>query len=303
MDRNALISLYERYAGTAGGVLALVLAIVCGSLVARLAWGLMPAPPDAWSASPVERDSRSAQDDSGYDLERLVSTELFGRYEPPAEADEPEEVEQSIEDAPETRLSLKLLGVWAVDEPALSRAIIAVSNQDEAVFAIDDEISSGVKLHSILADRVIISRGGTLETLRMEREAVAGVEQRASTRQQTRAAGRGTGEAIEAQDPQQLGEIRNELLQDPSQAGNYIRVVPASSGGQQRGYRIYPGRDRSLFSAAGLRPGDLVTAVNGVELNDPARALQLLNELSNADSINVTVERGGSTQNYVLSTN
>jgi general secretion pathway protein C len=106
-----------------------------------------------------------------------------------------------------------------------------------------------------------------------------------------------------APDPAQLSEIRETVLSDPGKAQDFIRVVPASVGGQQRGYRIYPGRDRALFTAAGLRPGDLVTSVNGVELNDPARALQLLGDLSQATTLNVTVERGGQSQNITLSVN
>lgn len=295
MDRNALISLYEQHAGRAGGALALVLAVLCGITFARLAWALVPLPPDPWRAPPATRAASGNEAGPSFDLEQIVAAELFGKWEPPEEVPE----EQDVEDAPETQLSLRLLGVWAADEPSLSRAIIASSRNDEEIYAVDDTISRGVTLHSIFPDRVIISRAGTLETLRMERDA-AEVE---TVAMRNAGADDASGDTIAAPDPQQLGTIRDELLQDPSQAGNYIRVVPASSGGQQRGYRIYPGRDRSLFSAAGLRPGDLVTAVNGIDLDDPARALQLLNELSNANSINVTVERGGNVQNYTLSTN
>ena len=80
-------------------------------------------------------------------------------------------------------------------------------------------------------------------------------------------------------------------------------MQPANQSGQLRGYRVYPGRDRGMFNTAGLRPGDLITAVNGVELNDAGRALQLLGELSQTTQLNLTLERGGQSQTLNLSLN
>ena len=80
-------------------------------------------------------------------------------------------------------------------------------------------------------------------------------------------------------------------------------MQPARIGGVMRGYRIYPGRNRGIFSTAGLRPGDLVTAVNGVELDDPAKSLQLLGDLSQASNLSVTIERGGNQQTINVNLN
>jgi membrane-associated protease RseP (regulator of RpoE activity) len=44
----------------------------------------------------------------------------------------------------------------------------------------------------------------------------------------------------------------------------------------------------------GLRPGDLITAVNGTTLDDPARALEIMQTLSSSGSASVTVTRNGS---------
>lgn len=296
METTHLINLYEKNARTLARVASIVLAVFLGVALADLGWTLVPAPGNLWRPVSVEqpRAEEAGSNSPQANMQRLVASELFGKKQAS------EQAEQRVEDAPETKLSLKLLGVYASDEPSISRAIIASSNGDEKSYAIGDSISQGVELHSVFPDRVIISRAGVLETLRMERDELS---DGAARRVQTRIASGGGQQAISAPDPQQLGNIREELLSDPSKAGNYIRVVPAASGGQQRGYRIYPGRDRALFEAAGMRPGDLVTAVNGVSLDDPSRAISLLNELSSAQSINVTVERGGTVQNYTLSTN
>jgi general secretion pathway protein C len=69
-----------------------------------------------------------------------------------------------------------------------------------------------------------------------------------------------------------------------------------------KGYRVYPGQNQQLFTNAGLRPGDLVTSVNGVALDDPQKSLQMLNDLSKAHDVTVVVDRDGKPQtlNFTL---
>ncbi|MDT0498333.1 type II secretion system protein GspC [Algiphilus sp. W345] len=262
-----------------------VLALVLGVQLAHLVWAFVPVP--TWTPPPVTVDRKDSASKT-VDLDLIVSAALFGRYEVP-------KTRAAIEDAPDTRLNLKLIGILANTDTHGSRALIESSDGQEKPYAINDDIDRGVSLQAIFPDRVILSRAGQLETLRLDKDKPS-----AATDSRYLPGQSGGDNAV---DVAELTQIRETLLADPSRAQEFIRVVPANVGGNQRGYRIYPGRNRSLFSAAGLRPGDLVTAVNGVELNDPARALQLLGELSQATSVNLSVERGGQLQNYTLSIN
>ena len=70
--------------------------------------------------------------------------------------------------------------------------------------------------------------------------------------------------------------------------------------GKMKGYRVFPGRNRQQFIALGLRPGDLVTAVNGVALDDPARGMEIFQTIGDASQISVTVERAGQRQDLSL---
>jgi general secretion pathway protein C len=67
------------------------------------------------------------------------------------------------------------------------------------------------------------------------------------------------------------------------------------ANGQQRGYRVYPGRNRQQFSKLGLLPGDLVTAINGTPLDDASRGMEVLQTMNSAANVTVTVERNGET--------
>lgn len=223
-------------------------------------------------------------------MQGLRQAALFGT----ASAD-PVPVAEALADAPDTNLNLRLMGIFAGSGPQDSRALIASNASDEAPYAVGADVVRGVKLEAIFADRVILLRQGRRETLRLDKDAPS----RAPVDTPV-VAGGSLPDNIALP---QLSSVREQILQDPSQAANYLRVQPAAQDGAMRGYRIYPGRDRTLFNAAGLRPGDLVTAINGTELNDATKALQMLTELSTASSVSLTVERGGNPQTVNISLN
>jgi general secretion pathway protein C len=280
---RALAGVYERYGRYLPGLAAAVLAVLLGSTVADLVWSLFPVPESArWQPPPADANARRPQ--HVVDIDAIISAAVFGRYEAPVE---------SAVTAPETPLNLTLMGILAADRERDSRALIAAQGGDEKAYAIGDDISRGVTLQAIFPDRVVLSRNGRLETLSLDREkaAAAGVaaapaEEPATTTNSATA--------------QQLAQIRDDVLQGRAKAEDYVRLQPSNVAGTLKGYRVYPGKDRAVFTAAGLRPGDLVTSVNGVQLDDPAKALQVLGDLGQANQVNLVVDRGGQSQNISL---
>ena len=81
-----------------------------------------------------------------------------------------------------------------------------------------------------------------------------------------------------------------------------VRAQPVFVGTKLTGYRIYPGGPASVgsFTHLGLRPGDLITAVNGTPLDDVNRANEILQTLSSLASANLTVQRNGQSQELNL---
>ena len=69
-----------------------------------------------------------------------------------------------------------------------------------------------------------------------------------------------------------------------------------------RRHRVYPGRDRKQFAALGLRPGDLIKDIDGAALTDPTQAMEIFQNLGNAEEVSVTVERNGQPQTLILKT-
>ncbi len=280
----ALQRAYERHARSLPRVAEVLLMVLLAHAAAILAWQLVPAPQGMeWQPPRVAPASPgSAGASKGPNVELIAGSHLFGEVQAVADP-----ALSELAAAPDTRLDLTLLGILSATAERGSRALIGASNGEEKPFAIGDDVVRGVRLQAIFPDRVILARGGQLETLRLDKNAPSKALPGMASEQEI---------APVTDTGKMLSTIRQELLTDPSKASEYIRIQPASSGGQLKGYRIYPGRDRGAFNAVGLRPGDLVTQVNGIQLNDANTALQMLGQLSQASSVSVVVERGGQQQ-------
>ncbi len=62
--------------------------------------------------------------------------------------------------------------------------------------------------------------------------------------------------------------------------------------GHFRGYRVTQPNDPTFLESLGLKPGDLLTAVNGVPLDTPDYGSQALDALSATGELTFTVRRG-----------
>jgi general secretion pathway protein C len=98
-------------------------------------------------------------------IRAIAGHHLFGR----AEQNRPE-VRTSPTVAPETRLKLTLSGVIAAADPQqAARAIIAGPDGQDKSYTIDDRLPGGAVVKEIYPDRVILTRSGKYETLRLLR--------------------------------------------------------------------------------------------------------------------------------------
>jgi len=273
--------IYERHGRRLPAVVNLLLVALLAYLLAKLLWLLIPVPEAGhWQPAAVPPAQTVARNEPN--IAALADAHLFGAWQP-------EPTAQNAAEAPDTRLSLNLLGILASTPEQDSRALIAGGDGDEKPYALGDDVVRGVKLQAIFADRVVLSRNGQLETLRLNKDAPTLAMSEAPR-------------PVSA-DSSQLARIRTEIMTDPSKAAQYIRIQPANINGQLKGFRVYPGRERGAFNQLGLRPGDLITSVNGVQLDDSQKALQMLTELAQASSVSVTIERGGQTQNLNVNLN
>jgi general secretion pathway protein C len=213
------------------------------------------------------------------DIAMIANANLFGRAPVVAQAQDPG-------NAPPTSMPLVLTGIIAADDPQNGLAILGQTAQMTKVFAVGDNVPGGARLHSVFSDRVVIDRGGHLETLVLPRQVAAGSPPP-------------TTAVLNTESPV-ADRMRKLITEQPSLMADVMRPQPVFANGKQTGYRVYPGRNRQAFLKLGLRPGDLVTAVNGTPLDDPEHGQQIFNTLGSSSEAHVTVQRNGQQQDVVL---
>lgn len=75
-----------------------------------------------------------------------------------------------------------------------------------------------------------------------------------------------------------------------------MRAVPNMQDGKTNGFRLFAIRSGSLFQKIGLQNNDVVQRINGIELNDPGKAMSLFQDLQGETKLSVDVVRGGETR-------
>lgn len=266
----------DRASHTVPQAVMVVLVIAIAWQLVQFTWLLLdrgPQPQTAVMPPPMN----IAPVRSGVDIQAIVNAHLFDVAAVAAPAD--------AANAPPTQANLVLSAVFASEDPAKGLAIIGESAQSAKVFAVGGAVQPGVRLHAVYIDRVILDRNGSLEALSLpKRNSGALVINRAPPPQQS----------------QFTENLRRMAETNPSAFAEIIRPQPVFANGVQRGYRVYPGRNRAQFSKLGLVPGDLVLSINGTPLDDPQRGMEIFNTMGSADRVTVTVERNGQSQELTL---
>lgn len=81
-----------------------------------------------------------------------------------------------------------------------------------------------------------------------------------------------------------------------------VSLSPRGAGGSLNGVIVAPGADPAAFARTGLRAGDVIVAVNGVQVASLEDLAQLQRSLGSAASLSLRVERDGAVIPVVLNT-
>ena len=255
-------------------IASIILIIACSYTLSEITWALVPDQPT--KTAPQQR-AFNPQRKPIQNYNNISDAHLFGVYQQNQKA-------LPTTNAPDTRLNLVLKGILAATPAKFASAIISMGkNGQEDTYSIGDKVSSAT-IREIHADRVILRRSGKLETLRMPKDDHIDLT-RSSSKSSRRVSPTTPGGV--------LSNIRKEILKNPTSFGKYAIPIPYNENGRLRGYKLQPQGDRSLFDSVGLDPNDVIIAVNGVGLNNPAKGLKALRSLQKAKSIEITVLRNG----------
>jgi general secretion pathway protein C len=196
-------------------------------------------------------------------------------------------------------IPIRLLGTVAGEEEAYAYAIIEDPYQKvQRIFKLEDTVAPGVQLIEIGRNKITILRDGVREE----------IEPAGDSGGFSRAPGLPSGPlqppGLAAPEGPSAGVIDKREMEAATQDVNRLmtqaRLVPNFSGGVADGFRIFSIVPGSLYERAGLRNGDILQNINGIELKDPEKALQIYQLLKDNDRFTMVLVRAGQkmTLNY-----
>ncbi len=256
--------------------LSALIAVELARVAMSLLGGLVKSP------QPVIERSPAPQQPPAANFQALIMAHPFGVRTADPTAQDPA-------NAPLSSANLVLAGTIATQDPKHGIAIISDGGPSK-VYSVGDNVS-GAALYSVYLDHVILDRNGSLETLVLPRQ-LRGDRSVASARRM----------GVDPRTVTAVNNIRRMVQQDPGILDQVMRTVASydNAAGKLRGFRAYPGRNRAIFNKLGLKPGDLVTAINGQTLDDPQRSQEVFNTIQTSDRVTVTIERSGQKQDISL---
>lgn len=185
-----------------------------------------------------------------------------------------------------TPLALVLAGTEPGRTPQEGLARIGVYRDSPQTYVAGASLENGTRLVEVYGDSVVLERAGLRVRLYLDPERA-----RKAVLQQSDASLLTVGGVAL---PAAAAATTREVLTD------YLRPSPVYERQVLVGYEVYPGSRAAPFSQMGLKPGDVITALDGVPLNDQATAWAALQQLAQGTSVVATVKRGGSTEQLVL---
>jgi general secretion pathway protein C len=288
-------------------LLSYLLVVLIAISSAKLVWSLFSADgasnvvSEVKTAPPKLVKPPSPKPDYGAQVARLHLMGKASIANNPAIADK---------NAPDTSLNLTLSGVLALGNGD-GFAIIQDSTKNHKYYHIDDEVSSGVTLHSVFPDYVLLSRSGRTEKLSLPKASEKGfsnVNSPATRARNTPTSSRSLSNKVKAstqavvdQQPS-LSTLKQQLTKNPSSLAKYISISSANdeNTGQFVGYKVKPnGSSSALFDELGLVEGDVITTINEISLDNPNKATQAFQKLVSASQLEMTVLRSGTEINLV----
>jgi general secretion pathway protein C len=287
---------YENLLRRATAIVNLVLFCLLIYFFAELTWKIIPGPTAL--PPPLPADQTTTVHNPVVKSWDIAKWHLFGVKE---EIKEP--VVPRVTEIPETKLKLILRGIFASDDPTTGGAIIADPRNDENFYTVGAQVPGNATIKEIYPDRVVLMRNNQFETLRLPKESleVGSSGTRPSSQRPSRVIPESRRPQID--DGVSLREYRDVLVNEPQRLAEMIQIEPVNNAGQFIGYRVQPGNDASFFSRFGLQPGDVVTAVNGITLDTPAKGLNLLRSLPDTNEYRIELQRNGQKQSFVINLN
>ncbi|HET7909407.1 MAG TPA: hypothetical protein VFL19_01760 [Nitrospira sp.] len=180
---------------------------------------------------------------------------------------------------------LKLLGVVMGDRGGVSAIVEELAGKRQLFFRLHDQIPDIGEVADIQRSGIIVRQGAQQEFLPLS----TGLEGAPAAQVVSTgpSAAVGSGQIKKVLDRREVEQALNDLPKLLSQA----RAVPVLANGAINGFRLDYIAPTSFYEKIGLRYGDILKQVNGVEIKDPGTMLSLFQQLRNEKSVKLDILR------------
>lgn len=284
-------------------IIPLFLLLLAAAQLASLTWKVLPLPEITAATEAAgfgETQTQAREQTTTLDISRY---HLFGQYVPPRQAPPP--VVKRPVAPPKPPLTLNIFGIIASDNPKRARVILSLGERGtQEVYAVGDSIPKDYQNKGLAKEAVVKKIAADSITIDQQ-----GVERVYYYQQGKTSAGQTVNAAQTATPPtftsraaplpparqqQLLGEVKNRLQNNPASLRQFVRLSVYNEGNRMAGFKIYPRPGQEdYFRAMGLEKADIVTSINGQSLQSTREAMQALNELTKATTVQLMVRRNG----------
>jgi len=225
-------------------------------------------------------------------------------------------------------LHIKLLGTSMLSRKK-PYAIIEDQTGEQALYQVGEDIPDAGKLVAVETSRAIIEHNGQRVAIEMPKNQFPSVDN-APNAADINAARFGRGfnnrfrrfrrpnpeptdsnpnaaapETLNLQrtGPSSFDVDRQDLMKtvsNPATLMTQIRAVPNIQDGTTKGFTLSEITPGSVFQQLGLQDGDVLTGINGQTVNNPLQAVGMLSQMSQRQSVDITVTRDGQPMQFHL---
>ncbi len=224
----------------------------------------------------------------------IVDRNIFG-IKPSAAIASPEEMAPQPVQLPPLRV--RLVGT-IVGEPEESMAVIEdMGTKEQRLYHIEDIVGTDAKLIEVTRNEVTFLRGAIRETLTVQDENATGqpTMPQAAMPVPTAAPRPAGAQNSYVLDKQEVTAALENLPQLLTKA----RVVPnLSPDGKNDGFRVVSISPASFYERIGLRNGDVIQRINGIEVKDPQTFMQVFAQLKDESSITMDLVRNSQKESF-----
>ena len=172
------------------------------------------------------------------------------------------------------------------------------SGSKTSIFQLGEELAPGVVVSEIGRQLVVLMVHGVRKELPLKQRKGAGAK---LVRQQNPAASNRGIVAVDESSWKISKAVAKNARANLNSLLQTARMIPQMKNGKTVGFKLVELEKGSLLEQIGLKVGDLVVEINHVKLNSPEKALQIFQQLREANNISLGLMRNGKPETFEYS--